>query len=141
MPKPEPKTHGVSEVAIHFSLMEGERIVKAILLVGDWGPYWAVHQSEQDIIAARGKEFLPFNAGSGKGYVLKRLGLHERINTPEQIKEIEDALAAEKEARKDGSHRKHRPIMQDENQPAKKRGFNSASRSPRRKRQIRVSDF
>lgn len=136
------KTHGVSDVATHFSLMQGEREVKAILLVGEWGPYWALHASEQEIIDLRGKQYLPFNQGSGKGYVLKRLGLIERVNTPDQIKQIEDRIAAEKAGRKDGSHRKHRTIMEDENQPARERvAVRSATGRSRGKRRIRVSDF
>ena len=136
------KTHGVSDVATHFSLMQGEREVKAILLTGDWGPFWALHDSEADLIALRQKKYLPFNGGTGKGYVLKRLGLSERVNTPDQIKQIEERIAADKAGRKDGSHRKHRAIMEDENQPARERvAVRSATGRSRGKRRIRVSDF
>lgn len=56
-------------------LYEGDRRVKAKMLEGDYGYYWLLHESEKDLIAQRGKPFLPTGSNSR---VQKRLGLSER---------------------------------------------------------------
>lgn len=133
----------VSARARHFKLMQGDRVVFSTLLDGEWGPFWLLHDVEIGIINARGKRTLPFNAGTGKGYVLKALGLREHINSPEEVADIESRI---KKTPVNGSDRRlhrrlHRSIMEDENQPTKERGVNTVSRKPRSKRKIRVSGF
>jgi len=56
-------------------LYEGDRRVKAKMLEGEWGTYWLLHESETDLIAQRGKPFLPTGQRSR---VQKTLGLSER---------------------------------------------------------------
>lgn len=58
-----------------LGLYEGDRRVKAKMLEGEWGYYWLLHESETDLIARRGKPFLPTGH---KSRVQKNLGLSER---------------------------------------------------------------
>lgn len=57
-------------------LYQGNRRVKARVIETKFGLCWLVHESESDIIAARGKPFLPCGK---KSRVLKSLGLEERV--------------------------------------------------------------
>jgi len=58
-----------------WGLYEGDRRVKAMMLDGKWGPYWLLHEDEEDLRAKRGKPFIP--AGT-KSRVQKNLGLSQR---------------------------------------------------------------
>lgn len=61
--------------ATFTGLYEGDRRVKAKCLKGKFGWYWLLHESEKELIAKRGKPFLPTGKNSR---VLKGLGLKER---------------------------------------------------------------
>lgn len=64
----------------YFSgLYEGSRRIKAKLIEGKFGQSWLLHESETDLIARRGKRFLPRASPSGKSRILSGLGLSERI--------------------------------------------------------------
>ncbi len=62
-------------MASFTGLYEGERRVKAKMLNGTYGHYWLLHEDEAELVAARGKPFLPTGSNSR---VLKKLGLAER---------------------------------------------------------------
>jgi hypothetical protein len=68
---------GVSQFA---GLFEGNRRVKAQQVSTKWGIAWVLHEDEIDLIARRGKKFLPFNS---KSRVLRELGLrHGKEQAP-----------------------------------------------------------
>lgn len=56
-------------------LYQGDRRVKARVIETGFGPAWLLHESEHDLIAKRGKPFVPVG---GKSRVLKSLGLCQR---------------------------------------------------------------
>ena len=62
-------------VAEFDGLYQGDRRVKAKEGHGQFGSYWMLHEDEAELIAARGKRFLPTGKRSR---ILKQLGLTER---------------------------------------------------------------
>jgi len=67
-----------------IGLFEGNRRVKAREIRTKFGTAWLLHEDEADLIARRGKKFLPTGENSR---ILKNLGLRE-------AREIADAWAA-----------------------------------------------
>lgn len=62
-------------VSSFVGLYEGDRRVKAKVIETRFGSSWLLHEDEADLIAARGKPFLPTGSASR---VLAALGLAER---------------------------------------------------------------
>jgi hypothetical protein len=52
------------------------REVRARWVLGDYGPQWLLARDEHDLIAKRGKQYLPTGQNSR---ILKSLGLHEEV--------------------------------------------------------------
>mgnify|MGYP003140538319 CR=1 FL=1 len=61
-------------VAEFPGLFEGDRRVKAKQVRTKFGAAWVLHEDEVDLIARRGKVFLPFGA---KSRILRELGLRQ----------------------------------------------------------------
>lgn len=66
------------DVSTFTGLYQGDRRVKARIIDTKFGIAWLLHEDEADLIAARGKPFLPTGPNS---YVLAGLGLRERDET------------------------------------------------------------
>ena len=64
---------GVSKFA---GLFQGDRRVKAKQVATKFGAAWVLHEDEADLIAQRGKVFLPFGE---KSRILRELGLRQGI--------------------------------------------------------------
>ena len=65
---------------MHPVLMQGRRMVKAKLIHTKFGTSWMLDDSEQDLIKARGKKFLPTDWNKkNRSRVLKQLGLRQTV--------------------------------------------------------------
>ena len=64
------------DTAEFIGLWEGDRRVRAKQIETKFGSCWLLHDDEQDLIAKRGKKFLPIGE---KSRVLKSLGLTQRL--------------------------------------------------------------
>ena len=63
------------KTAVFVGLFEGNRRVKARTIETQFGTSWVLHDDEVDLIAKRGKVFLPYGYNSR---ILKNLGLEQR---------------------------------------------------------------
>ena len=69
--------------SVFEGLYEGQRRVKARVIVSKFGPSWMLDEAEDDLIARRGKRYLPYGENSR---ILRDLGLAHK-------EEIDDAYA------------------------------------------------
>ena len=74
-------------VSTFTGLYQGDRRVKARIIDTKFGIAWLLHEDEADLIAARGKPFLPTGPNS---YVLAGLGLCERDETDAAYAKVGD---------------------------------------------------
>lgn len=59
-------------------LWQGERRVLARTITTQFGTSWMLHDSETDLISARGKKFVPWEMNPGQSRILKKLGLVQK---------------------------------------------------------------
>ena len=133
-PKMTPVT---SPLSGQFRLMEDDREVRAALLYGEYGHFWALNAVEMEIIQKRGKLYLPFNHGTGRGWVLKQLGLREEPVSPEAVAEMGAGMAKHR-AVQDDYPPHHINVEPSGGEPEQR---STARRGKRSKRKINVSGF